>query len=156
MKTQATTPASLTPSVRRQRWKIAAVAISFIVLRLFLVARHNSAQVAFLEAYETNDTDAAWRSREIVESGTWSWLPFLWISKPGARAGIIRTAAYESDQSEADSLSGTQSEPSWATRKKTWLGLGSVEWTVSEKTFFGGTKKVLYRIQNGRAVEQGR
>lgn len=50
--------------------------------------------------------------------------------------------------------SGPTNIPSWATRKKTWLGLGPVEWTVSEKTFFGGTKTVLYQIKNGVPVEQ--
>jgi hypothetical protein len=45
------------------------------------------------------------------------------------------------------------SRAKWATRKKTRLGLGAVEWTVEEEMLLWGTKWVVYRIEEGKAVE---
>lgn len=65
----------------------------------------------------------------------------------------LREAAREQGVSFAPRSVST-SIPSWGTRKKTWLGLGAVEWTVEEKTLLWGTKRVVYRMKDGKAVEQ--
>lgn len=55
---------------------------------------------------------------------------------------------------KVDSRLTSTTIPSWATRKKTLLGLGAVEWTVQESTLLWGTKQVVYRIKDGKAIEQ--
>jgi hypothetical protein len=142
---------------RWKRWKIFAVVASFTVVRLFLVDRHNSAKVAFVEAYEAKDASAAWQALDRAERGTWSWLPFLGHSR-GSSAAIIRTELrnVEGSSSVADLLRSAQMPgiPSWAVRRNRWLGFGDPEWTVAERTFFGGSTEVVYRVSGGRAVEQ--
>ncbi len=145
------------PAARWARWKIVAIVVSFCILRSFLVDRHNSAQVAFIEAYEAQDSREAWRSFDIAESSTWSWLPFAWTSKQAARV-IITSEAHGARGVEAPSAIVTRFHlppmPSWASRRKRWLGLGSIEWTLQAKTFLGGTKTAVYQISSGKAVEQ--
>lgn len=143
--------------LRWKRWKIFALVVSFTLIRLVLVGRHNSAKVDFVEAYEAKNSGAAWQALDRAERSTWSWLPFLGHSR-GSSAAILRTELRtgEGSHTAADILRSIQMPgiPSWAVRRERWLGLGDTEWTLAERTFWGGSKRVVYRVNGGKAIEQ--
>jgi len=146
-----------TGDLRWKRWKVFALVASFALVRLFLVGRHNSAKMAFVEAYEDKNAGAAWQALDRAERSTWSWLPFLGHSLRSS-AAIIRMELRNSEGSSpvADMLRSTQMPgiPSWAVRRDRWLGFGDPEWTVAKGTFLGGSTEVVYRVSSGRAIEQ--